>query len=145
MIWELCWFVPLRGKGCTAKKRQCPDIRFPRTGITEIGKMCQSIWFNLIQWRIQGRGRGARPPYFQTKLKHFETASPPLFKCHGWTPPPALMSRSGSSTVLHQYIIRKNFSNKVITWECVLSFAPYMKAFLLKDHQPLKWKSIFGG
>ena len=40
MIWELCWFVPVRGKGCTAKKRQCPDVRFPRTGITEIGKVC---------------------------------------------------------------------------------------------------------
>ena len=55
------------------------------------------------------------------------------------------MSRSGSGTVIYQYIIRKNFSNRVITWECVLSFAPCMKAVLLKDHQSLKWKSIFRG
>ena len=28
---------------------------------------------------------------------------------------------------IYQCIIRKNFLNRVITWECVLSFAPYMK------------------
>ena len=75
------------------------------------------------------------------KFRNLSNPHPlPALPPHGVYIDRCIISRSGSSTV-----ISKNSSSRVITWECVLCFAPYMKAFLLKDHQSLKWKSIFGG
>ena len=71
----------------------------------------------LRQWRIQGRGPGARgpggpaPPNFQTKRKpegpknlFLETASP-LSKGpqDRFPPPPPLISRSGSGTIRYEF------------------------------------------
>ena len=100
---------------------------------------------------MQGRGPG--PPIFldqteaQRAKKFWDWPCPPYLRV--WMTPPApylkVWIRHCNISIYHRYIIRKNFSNRVIILECVLIFAPYMKAFLSKDHPSFKWKSIFRG
>ena len=64
---------------------------------------------NCFEWRIQGRGTGARSPLDQTEVRRAEKTfsgdrpPPPLSKGPGWPPPHPLsqgLEKSGSEPFL---------------------------------------------